>query len=133
MSLIRWNMYALDATIFLVACFLVYKFVQRQSAPLSTPLRGPTGNSRIFGAGKDVREAFDDALIFEGWAKEYGSVYGMPNVFGTTKVLLHDPKAAAHFFMKEGHGIYRKTTMARNFIETIVSHSLYLNRCLTHS
>ncbi|KAF9032821.1 cytochrome P450 [Hymenopellis radicata] len=113
------NLSTVDTSLLLVACFLFYKLVRSLSRrSKTTPLFGPARESIIFGASTVLREAPDASLFYEKWASQYGPVYSVPAPFGTSKTMLHDPKAITHFYAREGFG-YNKTKLSREFIETL--------------
>ena len=43
----------------------------------------------------------DRTAKFEQWEKEYGSVYRVPLIFGTSNVVICDLKAATHVHAKD--------------------------------
>lgn len=60
----------------------------------TTNVRGPVSWNWIFGLdGKADR--------YEAWAAEYGAVYSVPGMLGSSTLVLCDPKAIAHFYAKE--------------------------------
>ncbi|KIJ58837.1 hypothetical protein HYDPIDRAFT_33751 [Hydnomerulius pinastri MD-312] len=63
-------------------------------------LPGPPTNSFIFGY-PEVLMTPDGPDIYEAWAEKYGSVYQIPCTLGTKRIVLHDPKAIAHFYARE--------------------------------
>ncbi len=122
------NLSTFDLGLLLLACFLFYKLVRSLSTrSKTTPLLGPARESFIFGAAKFLREAPDASLFYEQWASQYGPVYNVPAPFGSSKTMLHDPKAITHFYAREGFG-YNKTKLSRDFIETLVRGSLSQQR-----
>ena len=65
-------------------------------------------------------EADDPACIYESWAEEYGGVYEAPSTLGRRRIILHDPKAIAHFHTKETW-TYVRTPLTRKLLESGVS------------
>ncbi|KAI6154180.1 cytochrome P450 [Pisolithus tinctorius] len=67
----------------------------------ATRLRGPPRTSLIFGLAKDLFHAEDAGAMYEAWANEYGVAYEVPIMLGGSKIMLCDPRAIAHFYIKE--------------------------------
>lgn len=67
----------------------------------TTSLRGPARTSLIFGTSKVLMESSDPGSIYEEWAKEYGTVYAVPTMFGGKKIMLCDTKAIAHHYARD--------------------------------
>ncbi|KAJ7729679.1 cytochrome P450 [Mycena maculata] len=86
--------------------------------PHSTKLNGPPSTSRIFGLSREMTESPDSSIMYEEWAKRYGSVYEVPVAFGHTKIVLTDPKALVHFYQSE-RSVYVRTHDSRLFIGKI--------------
>ncbi|KIJ12886.1 hypothetical protein PAXINDRAFT_100954 [Paxillus involutus ATCC 200175] len=63
----------------------------------TTPLKGPPSNSLIFG----FPEILMSADVYESWAAQYGPVFQVPSLLGTSRILLCDPKAIAHFYARD--------------------------------
>ena len=88
-----------------VACAAVWALSQwlrtcRQQLR-TTQLRGPPGESFLYGVGKRLLDAEDSGTIYEAWAREYGPVYTVPSTLGSKRIVLCDPKAVTHFYAKE--------------------------------
>jgi hypothetical protein len=119
----------LDVLFYLCAVgvfFLSAKFaVARSRGIQTTPLRGPTSKSILFGMYRYLNLSEDSAAIYEQWANEYGPVYKVPGGFGSHKIMIVDQKANAHFYSKETFG-YVQTKLSRVFIENLVSKPGYL-------
>jgi hypothetical protein len=110
-------------TSFLAALWLVKTTVNKLIAVLSdktTPLNGPANTSLLFGLYRHINESEDPGLVYEGWAKEYGPAFKIPGGFGSSRILICDPRANAHFYSKETFG-YVQTKLSRVFIENLVS------------
>lgn len=111
-----------DISLLLLASWLVYKITfPAPKALKTTRLNGPPSQSLLLGCSKYLRDVPEPARIYEEWAEEYGPVYSVPSVFGSEKIMLHDPKALLHFYSREGFG-YNKMAVSRQFIETLVRH-----------
>lgn len=66
----------------------------------TTRLNGPPSKNLVLGF-PEFFSTPDSTEIYETWAEEYGAVYQVPSVLGTTRIVLCDPKAIAHFYAKE--------------------------------
>ncbi|KAG9309799.1 cytochrome P450 [Chiua virens] len=66
----------------------------------TTRLNGPPSKNFLLGYPEFFTDP-DSPEIYEAWAEEYGAVYQLPSVLGTTRIILCDPKAIAHFYAKE--------------------------------
>ena len=86
----------------------------------STPLKGPNSKSLIFGLTRYILDSEDPAVLYEQWAKEYGTVFRLPTIFRSSRTVICDPKAIAHFYSKETFG-YVQTGISRILIERLVS------------
>jgi len=92
----------------------------------ATPLNGPENTSFLFGLYRLLNESEDPGLLYEEWANEYGPAFTVPGGFGSSRIVICDPRANAHFYSKETFG-YVQTKLARVFIENLVNYdSLYL-------
>ena len=69
----------------------------------TTRLNGPPSKSLVLGFPEffSASSTPDGPDIYEAWAEEYGAVYQVPSVLGTTRIVLCDPKAIAHFYARE--------------------------------
>jgi hypothetical protein len=92
----------------------------------TTPLQGPPNKSFIFGLYRYINESEDPGALYEGWAAQYGPAFKVPGGFGSSKIMICDPKANTHFYSKETFG-YVQTQLARVFIENLVSYSRFPN------
>ncbi|KAG1884427.1 hypothetical protein F4604DRAFT_1519513, partial [Suillus subluteus] len=54
-----------------------------------------------FGFAKILLDSTATTELYECWAREYGPVYKVPDIFGQSKVILWDPKAISHFFARD--------------------------------
>lgn len=85
-----------------LAVFLVFKIVSESRRKVSTTrLRGPPSPSFIYGVVKDTMESLDPGSIFEEWAKEYGVAFEIPAALGQKRIMLFDPKALQHFYVRD--------------------------------
>jgi cytochrome P450 len=106
------------STIFLYT--LLTSYLRHRRLTKGTPLRGPPSHSFIFGSRLFAMSSPDPDRIFEQWAHDYGSVYRVADALGTTRVMIADPKALAHFYSKEGYG-YVHTKSFKILLNHLVS------------
>ena len=85
----------------------------------STPLRGPPRKNLLFGVSADIHTSPDSSVLFEKWAEEYGSVYRIPYSFGTSQIILADPKAVAGFYAQDSF-VYVRSPLSRRAVERFV-------------
>ncbi|KAL7281930.1 hypothetical protein ACG7TL_003397 [Trametes sanguinea] len=114
-----WNVFLVSAAI-----YVLYKVAQsfaRRSR--TTPLAGPPSTSWIFGIRRAGNDTEDAAIMYEEWAEQYGPVYRVPAPFGSTRVVLTDPKAIAHFYAHETF-TYIQTKLSRVAIENLFGRGL---------
>ncbi|KAF8148864.1 cytochrome P450 [Crassisporium funariophilum] len=89
----------------------------------TTPLKGPPNTSLLFGLYRHLNEADDPGAIYEAWAAQYGPAFRVPGGFGSSRIVICDPKANAHFYSKETFG-YIQTKLSRVFIENLFGRGL---------
>ncbi|KAF9478457.1 cytochrome P450 [Pholiota conissans] len=89
----------------------------------TTALNGPPNLSLFFGLYRHINESEDPGLVYEGWAKEYGPAFKVAGGFGSSRILICDPRANAHFYSKETFG-YVQTKLSRVFIENLFGRGL---------
>ena len=89
----------------------------------TTLLKGPVNPSFLFGFYRQINEAEDPGIIYDEWAAEYGPAFHVPGGFGSSRIVICDPKANAHFYSKETFG-YIQTKLSRVFIENLVRISI---------
>ncbi|KAF9457384.1 cytochrome P450 [Collybia nuda] len=89
----------------------------------TTPLQGPPNQSLMFGLYRYVNDSEDSAMVYENWATQYGPAFKIPLGLGSSKIIICDPKANAHFYAKETFG-YVQTKLARVFIENLFGRGL---------
>ena len=87
--------------------------------PKSTRLSGPPSKSWIFGLSRTLFESDDTALLFEEWAEKYGPVFRVPLALGSSRVILCDTKAVAHFYARDSTG-FRMRKLNKILIESLV-------------
>ena len=104
----------------LVTIYFAHSYVQaRRKAARETPLACPPSPSWLFGVRNLIANNLDSGAIYEAWAEEFGPVFRVPAPFGSTKVVLTDPKAIAHFYSEETW-TYVQTRLSRVAIEGLV-------------
>lgn len=82
-------------------------------------LNGPANPSFLFGVYSQINASVDPGAIYEDWAMNYGPAFRIPGGFGSSRIVICDPKANAHFYSKETFG-YVQTNLSRVFIENLV-------------
>ncbi|TFK35103.1 cytochrome P450 [Crucibulum laeve] len=89
----------------------------------TTPLNGPPNKSFIFGLYRHIQKSDDLGLVYEEWATRYGPAFKVAGSFGTSQVVICDPKANAHFYAKETY-VYVQTKLSRVFVENLFGRGL---------
>ncbi|KAJ7600569.1 cytochrome P450 [Mycena floridula] len=96
---------------------VIRSFVDRGNG---TALQGPPRMSWMHGyqpqlMGNDVAAA----ELYQTWAAEYGPIFVIPWTLGTTRTIVADPRAVAHFYARETYGYVQnkvtRITMANLF------------------
>jgi len=82
-------------------------------------LRGPKNESILFGLYRLITEATDPGFLYEQWSLQYGPAFNVPGGLGSSRIVICDPRANAHFYSKETFG-YVQTKLSRIFIENLV-------------
>jgi len=87
----------------------------------TTRLNGPPSRRPVLGFLEffSTFSTPDGPEIYEAWAEQYGAVYQVPSVLGTTRIVLCDPKAIAHFYAKETT-TYILTPLAKFLSDSVV-------------
>ena len=100
--------------------WLLFVVLKKQLARnKTTPLNGPDNPSILFGLYRRINESEDPGALYEEWALKYGPAFRVPGGFGSSRILICDPRANAHFYSKETFG-YVQTKLSRVFIENLV-------------
>ena len=100
--------------------WLLFVVLKKQLARnKTTPLNGPDNPSILFGLYRRINESEDPGALYEEWALKYGPAFRIPGGFGSSRILICDPRANAHFYSKETFG-YVQTKLSRVFIENLV-------------
>ena len=81
-----------------VAFLAIYRSYRR---PRTTKLRGPPSKNLIFGVSKELFDSSDLGDIYGNWEKAHGPVYEIPSTLGSTILVLQDPKAITHLYLKD--------------------------------
>ncbi|KAJ7140044.1 cytochrome P450 [Mycena crocata] len=118
------NFGALELTVFWASVSVCYILFRRLRGHSSTALKGPSSNNFIFGVMPYLMDVADTGAVFEDWAAKHGSVYSIPGILGSSRVVLNDPKALTHYFSKETYG-YIQTPQARRFLERLIGRGLF--------
>ncbi|KAI0829191.1 cytochrome P450 [Trametes gibbosa] len=106
------------------AVYVLYKLARSfRKRSHATPLSGPPSPSWLFGVSKVVGNHPSTSSLYEQWAEQYGSVYRVPSPLGSSRVVLTDPKAIAHFYSLETF-TYVQTTLSRVAIENLFGRGL---------
>ncbi|KAJ3498395.1 hypothetical protein NLJ89_g10225 [Agrocybe chaxingu] len=103
--------------------FSVWRKVQSLRSDKTTRLNGPASTSLLFGLYRHINEAEDPGAVYEEWALQYGPAFRVPGGFGSSRIVICDPRANAHFYSKETFG-YIQTKLARVFIENLFGRGL---------
>ncbi|KAJ7440146.1 cytochrome P450 [Mycena latifolia] len=118
------NFGAVDAGVLLASVCVFYLLVRRLRRRPSTPLKGPSSNNFLFGMMPFLMKARDSGAVYEEWAAKYGSVFSVPSILGSRRIIFTDPKAIAHFFTKETYG-YVQTPQSKRFLERLIGRGLF--------
>ncbi|KAJ7089567.1 cytochrome P450 [Mycena epipterygia] len=124
LHLIPANFGAADAGVLLVSVSACYILFRRASHRRSTALKGPSSSNFFFGVMPYLMKAPDSGAVYEEWAAEYGSVFSIPSILGSRRIILTDPKAISHYFTKETYG-YVQATTAKRFLDRIIGRGLF--------
>ena len=86
----------------LATYYAVYTVARnRRSNTQATPLAGPPSPSWLWGVPRSLKNPGSGA-IYDKWINQYGSVFRVPGPLGSSRVVLTDPKAVAHFYSLNG-------------------------------
>jgi len=85
-----------------LATVLLFKVVNASRRKVSTTrLSGPSSPSFLYGVARDTLESSDPGSIYEEWVKEYGVAFEVPAALGRKTIMLFDPKALQHYYVRE--------------------------------
>ncbi|KAG6876262.1 hypothetical protein C0993_004630 [Termitomyces sp. T159_Od127] len=117
-----------DAVAYVLGIWFVFKLLKHglvrwHGGVQTTSLRGPPSQSLLFGLTRIIRESDDASLLMEQWISHYGPVFRVPDVMGSSRVVVADPKAVTHFYAKETFG-YVKTSLSKAFIKQLFGRGL---------
>jgi hypothetical protein len=76
---------------------------------------------QLRGLKKRLAEVMDSGATYERWAQEYGAVYSLNGILGRGRIMITDPKAAAHFFSRETFG-YVQSNFSKIALGNLVSY-----------
>ena len=112
----------LTVSLLLVVAWLSYVVLGKIATSRSdktTGLNGPENPSLLFGLYRQISEAEDPGVLFENWSLQYGPAFRIPGGFGSSRIVICDARANAHFYSKETF-CYVQTKLSRVFIENLV-------------
>ncbi|EIW77649.1 cytochrome P450 [Coniophora puteana RWD-64-598 SS2] len=89
----------------------------------ATRLRGPPSTSFLTGVGEVLFEASDASILYEEWANTLGPAFSVSVGLGRSRVVLCDPRAAAHVYARDST-VYRRSQQMRDAIANIGGHNL---------
>ncbi|KAF8878007.1 cytochrome P450 [Gymnopilus junonius] len=113
----------LSLLIFTILSGILYRIFDLLSLSTQSKLNGPPNPSYLFGSYRFLNESDDPGLIYEHWEQEYGPAFRVPGGFGSSRIVICDPRANAHFYSKETFG-YVQTKLSRVFIENLFGRGL---------
>lgn len=99
--------------------YIVLGKIATSRSDKTTRLNGPANPSFLFGLYRQISEAEDPGVLFEYWALQYGPAFRIPGGFGSSRIVICDARANAHFYSKETF-CYVQTKLSRVFIENLV-------------
>jgi hypothetical protein len=121
-------------TVALLTVTMTFVFVLTQTRRgLHTPrLKGPPTQNFLYGVTEQLFNSPNHGAIYQAWERTFGSVYEIPSSLGSRIVVLSDPKAAAHVFMRDT-STYHQLKLAKAISRQIVGFHAILQKTLTHS
>lgn len=112
-----------DIAVAVLSLWVFYTVVRKVSnRSAATPLRGPPRPSFIWGLQKQLlgnNGSGEVTKLYEQWTGEYGQVFSVPWSFGTSRIVIADPKAVAHFYARETY-TYVQNPIGRNAVASLV-------------
>ncbi|KAI9456893.1 cytochrome P450 [Boletus coccyginus] len=115
-----YQRHVFDAAVASAAVWTLLRFLRTsRQQPRTTQLRGPPGESFLYGVGKRTLDPDGASAAYEGWAQEYGPVFTVPSTLGSNRIVLCDPKAIAHFYSKDTW-TYVQTPLVKKLLERSV-------------
>ncbi|KIM70716.1 hypothetical protein SCLCIDRAFT_18765 [Scleroderma citrinum Foug A] len=81
---------------------------------------GPLSPSFLYGVARDTLESSDSGFIYEEWVKKYGVAFEVPAALGRKTIMLFDPKALQHYYMRETW-TYISLPTRRTFLQRTVN------------
>ena len=104
-----------------LATVLLFKVVNISRRKVSTTrLLGPPSPSFLYGVARDTLESSDSGFIYEEWVKKYGVAFEVPAALGRKTIMLFDPKALQHYYMRETW-TYISLPTRRTFLQRTVN------------
>ncbi|KAF4574399.1 hypothetical protein EYR40_005882 [Pleurotus pulmonarius] len=102
----------------------------RRGTSATTALLGPPSQSWLLG-NRALAGVDNEVPILEGWANQYGRIFQIGGPLGSSRIVLCDPKAIAHFYSKETF-TYVQTAFAKIFIGTFFGRGLLMAEGESH-
>lgn len=112
-------------TFILISSFKLVRYLLRRPTSRVVALKGPPNTNILFGRSAEIIKSFDRSAIYEQWANEYGAVYTIPTALGGTRLIVCDPKAAAHIYTKDTYA-YVGIPVLKRFMKKFVSRPIQM-------
>ncbi|KAH8818784.1 cytochrome P450 [Flagelloscypha sp. PMI_526] len=90
---------------------------------LTTSLPGPPRVHWLWGWSRVIARSDTVNDIYDGWIREYGSVFSVPTMLWGRRILLTDPKAVTHFYAHDPV-IYGQGERGKVFVESFLGKTL---------
>ncbi|KAF8878006.1 cytochrome P450 [Gymnopilus junonius] len=104
--------------------FFFFSFIRRSlTNTKATKLTGPPNPSLLFGALRVLVKSDDQGALHEQWATRYGPAFRVAGPLGSSRIIICDPRAIAHFYAKETFA-YVQTRFAKVFIGNLFGRGL---------
>jgi hypothetical protein len=108
-------------TFILISSYKLVRYLLRRQTSRLVALKGPPNTNILFGLSAEILKSFDRSAIYQQWANEYGAIYTVPTALGGSRVIICDPKAAAHIYAKDTYA-YVGVPVLKRFMKKFVSH-----------
>ncbi|KAF7360241.1 Cytochrome P450 [Mycena venus] len=119
-----WDFGVLQASILVGSGLICYFLIHRIGGRRTTPLQGPSSSNVFFGVMPQLRNAPDSGAVYEEWAAQYGSVFAVPSILGSRRLVFTDPKTIANVYTKETY-VYLHTPQSSRFLERVIGRGLF--------
>ncbi|KAJ7351994.1 cytochrome P450 [Mycena albidolilacea] len=123
LKIIRFNFGIVDAAILLTSGVIFYVLLRHIGRRRSTRLQGPCTSNIFLGVIPQLMNALDSGDLYEIWAAQFGSVFSIPTILGSRRIVITDPKSIAHLAARETYG-YVGTPQARRLLVKILGKGL---------